>query len=66
MNQVNIKKRYSPNVNYNLNLILVRRMQIWWTTRSAPGTSCMKVRLVRSRCFVLTMLRLKTLASWTV
>ena len=36
-------------------------MQIWRTTRSSPGTSCMKVRLVRPRCFVLTMLPLKSL-----
>ena len=32
----------------------------------SAGTSCMKVRLVRPRCFVLTMLPLKSLASWTV
>ena len=43
----------------------IHRMQIWRTTRLAPGTS-MKVRLVRPRCFVLTMLPLKNLASWTV
>ena len=41
-------------------------MQIWWTTRSSPGTSCMKVRLVRPWCFVSTMIPLKSLASWTV
>ena len=33
----------------------IHRMQIWRTTRSAPGTSCMKVRLVRPQCFVLTI-----------
>ena len=43
---------------------LIHRMQIWRTTRLAPGTS-MKVRLVRPRCFVLTILPLKSLA-WTV
>ena len=32
----------------------IHRMQIWRTTPSSPGTSCMKVRLVRPRCFVLT------------
>ena len=37
------------------------RMQIWRTTRSAPGTSCMKVRLVRPRCFVLTIFPRKIL-----
>ena len=31
----------------------IHRMQIWRTTRQAPGTSCMKVRLVWPRCFVL-------------
>ena len=44
----------------------IHRMQIWRTTQSAPGTSSTKVRLVRSRCFVLTMLPLKSLASWMV
>ena len=44
----------------------IHRMQIWRTTRSSPGTSCMKVRLVRPRCFVLTMLPLRSLAAWTV
>ena len=43
----------------------IHRMQIWRTTRSAPGTS-MKVRLVRPGCSVLTMLPLKSLASWMV
>ena len=41
----------------------IHRMQIWRTTPSAPGTSSMKVRLVRPRCFVFTMLPLKSLAS---
>ena len=44
----------------------IHRMQIWRATRLAPGTSCMKVRLVRPLCFVLTMLPLKSLTSWTV
>ena len=37
-------------------------MQIWRTTRSAPGTSRMEARLVRLWCFVLKMLPQKTLA----
>ena len=44
----------------------IHRMQIWQITRSSPGTSCMKVRLVRPQCFVLTVLPHKSLASWTV
>ena len=28
-------------------LLSIHRMQIWWTTRSAPGTSRMEARLVR-------------------
>ena len=32
----------------------IQGMQIWRTTRSAPGTSCMTARLVRLWCFVLT------------
>ena len=47
----------------------IHRMQIWRTTRSPPGTSCMKARLVRPLCFVLTMLHQKSLASssiWSV
>ena len=43
----------------------IHQMQIWRNTRSAPGASSMKVRLVRPRCFVLIMLSLKSLASWT-
>ena len=31
----------------------IHRMHIWRTTRQAPGTSCMKVRLVWPRCFAL-------------
>ena len=27
----------------------IRRMQIWWTTRSSPGTNYMKARLVSLR-----------------
>ena len=38
---------------------IIHRMEIRQTTRSAPGTSSMKVRLVRPWCFVLTMLPLK-------
>ena len=33
----------------------IHRMQIWRITRSAPGTSHMKSRLVRPQCFVLTI-----------
>ena len=40
---------------------LIHRMQIWRTTRSAPGTSRMKARLVRLWCFVLTMLLQRSL-----
>ena len=40
---------------------LIHQMQIWRTTRSAPGTRCMKVRLVRLRCFVLTIFPRKIL-----
>ena len=39
----------------------IHRMQMWRTTRSVPGTSRMKARLVRLRCFVLTMLSRKVL-----
>ena len=39
----------------------IHRMQIWQTTRSVPGTSCMKVRLVMPRCFVLTIFPWKIL-----
>ena len=35
-------------------------MQIWRTTRSSPGTSYMKTRLVSLRCFVLKILPQKT------
>jgi len=41
----------------------IHRMQIWRTTRSAPGTSCIKARLVRLLVFVLTILPQKSLAS---
>ena len=40
----------------------IHRMQIWRTTRSMPGKSCMKARLVRLRYFVLIMLSFKSLA----
>ena len=49
--------------------IIIHRMQIWRTTRSAPGTSLMKARLVGLWCFVLTMFPQRGLASssiWTV
>ena len=45
---------------------LIHRMQIWLTTRSAPGMSRMKSRLVRPRCFVLTMLPQRSLASRSI
>jgi len=41
-------------------------MQIWRTTRLAPGTSRMKARLVRLWCFVLTILSQKSLASSSI
>ena len=41
----------------------IHPMQIWRTTPSSPGTSCMKARLVGPRCFVLTTLPQKRLAS---
>ena len=41
---------------------LLHRMQIWRTTRLAPRTSRMIVRLVRLWCFVLEMLPQKSLA----
>ena len=47
----------------------IHRMQIWRTTRSAPGTSLMKARLVGLWCFVLTMFPQRRLASssiWSV
>ena len=37
-------------------------MQIWRITRSAPGKSRMKARLVSLRCFVCTVLRQESLA----
>ena len=40
----------------------IHRMQIWRTTRSSPGTSYMKARLVSLRCFVLKVLPQKSLA----
>ena len=40
----------------------IHRMQIWWTTRSSPGTSYMKARLVSLQCFILKVLPQKTLA----
>ena len=45
------------------------RMQMWWTTRLASRTSCMRARLARLWCFVLTMFPLESLASssiWSV
>ena len=44
-------------------------MQIWWTTWSAPRSSHMKIRLVRLRCFLLTMLPQKSLVAsliWSI
>ena len=41
-------------------------MQIWRSTRSPPGTSCMKARLVRPLYFVLLMLPQKILASLSI
>ena len=49
--------------------VVIHRMQIWRTTRSPPGTSCMKARLVRPLCFAFAMLPQKSLASssiWSV
>ena len=40
---------------------LIHPMQIWRTTPSSPGTSCMKARLVEPRCFVLTSFLRKVL-----
>ena len=40
----------------------IHRMQIWRTTRSSPGTSYMKARLVSLQCFVFKVLPQKTLA----
>ena len=53
-----MKGSVSPiNVIKTINVITtIHRMQIWRTARLLPGTSCMKARLVRLRCFVLTML----------
>ena len=45
---------------------VIHRMQIWRTTRSAPGTSQMEARLVRLSCFVLTMLFQKSLVSLSI
>ena len=45
---------------------IIHQMQIWRTTRSAPGTSRMKARLVGLRCFVFTMLFQKSLASLSI
>ena len=41
-------------------------MQIWRTTQSAPGTSCVKARLVSLWCSVLAMLPQKTIASSSI
>ena len=42
-------------------LYSIHRMQIWRTTRSSPGKSYMKARLVSLRCFVLKVLPQETL-----
>ena len=47
---------------FGMNYSYINRMQIWGTTRSSPGTSYMKARLVSLRWFVLKMLPQKTLA----
>ena len=39
----------------------IHPMQIWRTTPSSPGTSCMKARLIGPRCFVLTSFLRKVL-----
>ena len=65
--KVSLCNIYAPN-NTTLqkvfieNLTEIHRMQIWRTTRLAPGTSRMEARLVRLWCFVLTMLFPKSLA----
>ena len=46
-------KLYTPNANMADNSVGAR-------------DECVKVRLVRPRCFVLTMLPLKNVASWMV
>ena len=46
--------------------VAIHRMQIWRTTRSASRTSCTKSRLVRPRCFVVTMLPQRSLASRSI
>ena len=48
--QYNSSKLYKQNGWTNI----IHRMQIWWTTLSSAGMSCMKARLVGPRCFVLT------------
>ena len=60
------RPRWSPSGWAQAWRLHIHRMQIWRTTRSAPRTSCLKLRLVRPQCFVLTMLPLKNLASWTI
>ena len=55
-----------PRCLYCLLILSIHRMQIWRTTRSAPGTSRMKARLVRLWCFVLTMLFQRNLASLSI
>ena len=71
-----IKRYLKAEGNFVLNLYLlclvyiafliikhyIHRMQLWRTTRSAPGSSQMEARLVRLWCFVLKMLPQKTLA----
>ena len=57
---------FCDNLSSVQNLTRIHRMQIWRTTRSPPGTSCMKARLVRPLCFVLTMLPQKSLASLSI
>ena len=47
------KNQAQPSLMPSKDTVPIHRMQIWRTTRQAPGTSCMKVRLVWPRCFAL-------------
>ena len=71
-----IKHKFDATCNFHQfrikagwNNCTVHQMQIWRTTRSAPGTSRMKATVVELWCLVLTMLPQKSLASssiWSV
>ena len=54
-----LERRFKGATLLTRKKIVIHRMQIWRTTRSAPGTS-MKARLVRPRCSVLTIGSLST------